>query len=754
MKEEVGGLVVGGFEPTAKPWVAPDALPYPFEFQLLEEDWDHFSVLMESAVHRIPALQHTGLKKLYNGPESFTPDNQFILGEAPGLAGLLRRSRVQLGRHRVGRWRRDGRWPSGSSKASRRATSWPSTYGASPRSTPTTDGCGTGWGRSSACTTPCRGPTGSWRRPARSAVRRSITCSPTRGRSSVRRWDGSGPTSSRPSGVPAELDYTWGRPEWLAWSAAEQTATRERVAVFDETSFGKLLVVGRDAETVLQRLCTADVAVEPGRAVYTGMLNERAGYEADVTVTRLAADRYLLVTSAASPVRDAAWIERHLASRRARLGGRRLFRLRRPRRDGAGVAPAARAASARPTCPTRRSRSRRAGRSPSATPPCGPPGSPTSASWAGSSTSRPSSPSASTRTSLRPEATSASSTPGYSAINSLRLDKGYRAFGSDLTPDYTPLEAGLRFTCKLATPIDFVGRRRLEAAVEAGPRRRLVSLRVGDPDAMLWGGELVLHDGAPAGQVSSAAWSATCGAAVGLAYVWRPDRGPVGADDLAGGTWEVTVGDAVTTDRRPSRGALRPDVSPGPGLSDLASDGHQRWRGGTPVSPDVPGAALDGGVSDAEFGVWLERGRLHHADEPAGTLAFSEQAGTSREEDHGEDRGLRPRLRQWPTTSTRRTVRSGGSNCSATMQHGRPHRQRRCGAERGGSTAGLPSGAARPDLGDGLDPGGGRAARSTQVGAELAVSLRTFCGHARPARPRCVLLNSGLARALGRRAGR
>ena len=84
------------------------------------------------------------------------------------------------------------------------------------------------------------------------------------------------------------------------------------MAVFDETSFGKLLVVGRDAEAVLQRLCTADVAVEPGRAVYTGMLNERAGYEADVTVTRLAPDRYLLVTSAASPVRDAAWIERHL----------------------------------------------------------------------------------------------------------------------------------------------------------------------------------------------------------------------------------------------------------------------------------------------------------------------------------------------------------------------------------------------------------------------------------------------------------
>ena len=84
-KEEVGGLVIGGFEPEAKPWVAPDAIPYPFEFQLLEEDWEHFEILMTNALLRIPALEHTGLKKLYNGPESFTPDNQFILGEAPEL---------------------------------------------------------------------------------------------------------------------------------------------------------------------------------------------------------------------------------------------------------------------------------------------------------------------------------------------------------------------------------------------------------------------------------------------------------------------------------------------------------------------------------------------------------------------------------------------------------------------------------------------------------------------------------------------
>jgi heterotetrameric sarcosine oxidase gamma subunit len=301
-------------------------------------------------------------------------------------------------------------------------------------------------------------------------------------------------------------------------------------------------VVGRDADVVLQRLCTADVAVEPGRAVYTGMLNERAGYEADVTVTRLATDRYLLVTSAASPVRDTAWIEGHrhatehvsvvdMSSAYAVLGvmgpsSRRLL----GRLGTADLSDEAFPFSASREIAL------------------------------GYATLR------ATRITYVGELGWEIYVPtefavgvyedligadlglvdaGYSAINSLRLDKGYRAFGSDLTPDSTPLEAGLRFTCKLATPIDFVGRKALEAAIVAGARRRLVSFRVADPDAMLWGGELLLHDGAPAGQVSSAAWSATCGAAVGLAYVWRRDRGPVAVDALTTGTWEVTVGDTV-----------------------------------------------------------------------------------------------------------------------------------------------------------------------------------------------------------------
>ena len=287
------------------------------------------------------------------------------------------------------------------------------------------------------------------------------------------------------------------------------------------------------------------------------MLNEHAGYEADVTITRLADDRYLLVTSSASPVRDQAWIERHLrpdehvsivdvSSAYAVLG------IMGPAsRDLLGrLSPADLSNAAFPFATSREIS-------------------------VGYATVR------ATRLTYVGElgwelfvptefavgvyedlvaagADLGLSDAGYYAINSLRLDKGYRAFGSDLTPDHTPLEAGLRFTCKLKTPIDFIGRAALESAIAEGPRRRLVSLRVGDPDLMLWGGELVLHDGAPAGQVTSAAWSATCGAAVGLAYVWRRDRGPVGPGDLAtagpGRSWRAT--------RHRSTCSSRPSTTP------------------------------------------------------------------------------------------------------------------------------------------------------------------------------------------------
>jgi glycine cleavage system aminomethyltransferase T len=130
---------------------------------------------------------------------------------------------------------------------------------------------------------------------------------------------------------------------------------------------------------------------------------------------------------------------------------------------------------------------------------------------------------------------------GYYAINALRLDKGYRAFGAELGPDRTPLEAGLTFTCDLSGDRAFVGREALERQRVAGPTRRLASFVVEDPEAVLWGGELLLRDGVPVGQVTSAALSATLGAAVGLAWVWEPNGGPVAREVLDAAGYAVDV---------------------------------------------------------------------------------------------------------------------------------------------------------------------------------------------------------------------
>ena len=516
----MGGLVIGGFEPTAKPWVAPDVLPYPFEFQLLEEDWDHFSILMESAIHRIPALQRTGLKKLYNGPESFTPDNQFVLGEAPNLGGFF----VGAGFNSVGIASGGG--------AGRALAEWivegePTSdlvavdirrfapFNANNRWL--RDRVGEVLGLHYAVPWPNRELTTA--RPFRRSPLHHLLANkgPFRLEDGVER-----PNVFAPAGRPAELDYSWDRPEWLAWSAAEQTATRERVALFDETSFGKLLVVGRDAETVLQRLCTADVAVGPGRAVYTGMLNERAGYEADVTVTRLAPDRYLLVTSrriaGARRVLDRATLPRQ----RARQRGRRLLGVRAPRRDG----PASRqllgrlgsadlsdgafpfATSREIALATRRSERR---------------GSPT---WgARLELDAPTEFAvASMRTWWRPVPTSTSSTLGYSRHQQSPHRQGVPGLGTDLTPDHT------RSKPACASPassrpvrVRWAGRA-AESAIEAGPRGAWL-LRVGTPiDARGAATHPPRRRAGRTGDVGGVVGDVR--AAVGLAYVWRRDRVP------------------------------------------------------------------------------------------------------------------------------------------------------------------------------------------------------------------------------------
>ncbi|WP_024447127.1 GcvT family protein [Mycolicibacterium iranicum] len=551
-KEEVGGLVIGGFEPEAKPWVSPDAIPYPFEFQLLDEDWEHFEILMNSALLRIPALESTGIKKFYNGPESFTPDNQFILGEAPECRNFF----VGAGFNSVGIATAGG--------AGRALAEW------IVEGAPTTDLTGVDIRRFA----PFNG-NNRWLHDRVAEVlgihyeipwpnREMKTARPFR-RSPVHHlleaaganfgsrmgWERA--NFFAPPGSAPVIDYTWGKPNWLEWSAAEQTSTRTGVTVFDQTSFSKYLLVGRDAGAALQWLCTADVGVDIGRAVYTGMLNARGTYESDVTVTRTGADEYLIVSSAATTERDKDHIVRNMPDgANAHLvdvtSSYAVFAVMGPRSRDL-VSALTDADLSNEAFPFGSSR-------------------PISLGYATVRATRityvgelgwelyvP----AEFAVGVYEELIAAGerygiARGGYSAIESLRLEKGYRAFGRELTPSENPVEAGLLFACKLKTDIPFLGREAVEKARVEGVRKKLVGFAVDSAEPMLWGGELILRDGDVAGQVTSAAWGQTTGAGVGLAYLRSANGSVIDADWVRTGAYQINVGGTlypITVSLRP-----------------------------------------------------------------------------------------------------------------------------------------------------------------------------------------------------------
>ena len=556
-KEEVGGLVVGGFEPEAKPWVSPDQIPYPFEFQLLEEDWDHFSILMENAVLRVPALEQTGIRKFYNGPESFTPDNQFILGEAPELASFF----VGAGFNSVGIASAGG--------AGRALAEWIVSGEASSdltavdirRFAPFNGNVHWLHDRVSEILglhyeIPWPNREMKTARPFRRSPVHHLLVEANANFGSRMGWERA--NFFAPSGASPEIEYSWGKQNWLPWSAAEQANTRANVTVFDQTSFSKYVLKGPDAEAALQWLCTADVAVPVGRSVYTGMLNARGTYESDVTVTRVAEDEYLIVSSAATTERDKDHIRKNLPEGTAAT----LFDVTSAMAVFGVMGPRSRDLLSRLTRADLSDAAFGFGDSRTIE--------------LGYSTVR------ATRITYVGElgwelyvpaefavgvyeellavgADLGVARGGYYAIESMRLEKGYRAFGRELTPDHNPVEAGLLFACKLKTDIPFLGREAVEKARAEGPRRKLVSFQVGESDPMLWGGELVLRDGVAAGQVTSAAWAETLGSCAGLAYVWSADGGPVDADWVRAGGYEVNVGGQL----HPITVSLRPLFDPG-----------------------------------------------------------------------------------------------------------------------------------------------------------------------------------------------
>ena len=310
-KEEVGGLLMGGFEPEAKPW-NKDIIPDDFEFGMLPDDWDQFQILMDNALIRVPALEKTGIKTFMNGPESFTPDLNYILGEAPQLKGFF----VGAGFNSMG--------IASSGGAGMALAEW------IVAGEPTLDlwpvdirrfagfHGNDAWLRDRVSETLGLHYKMVWPQREQESGR-PFRRSPLYDRLKARgAWFGNKMGWERPNwfagvGKTPDMQYGWGRGAWFDAVAAEHRATREAVTVTDETSFGKILVQGRDAEAALQRLAANDVAVPVGRTVYTGILNDRGTFESDLTIARLARDKFLIITGSAQPVRDMDWIGKHVA---------------------------------------------------------------------------------------------------------------------------------------------------------------------------------------------------------------------------------------------------------------------------------------------------------------------------------------------------------------------------------------------------------------------------------------------------------
>lgn len=535
-KEEVGGLVMGGFEPEAKPW-GMNGIPDDFEFALLPDDWDQFEILMENALVRVPQLAETEVKKFYNGPESFTPDNNFILGEAPevknffvgagfnsmgiasaGGAGRALAEWIFNGSPTMDLWPVDirrfaafnnnPRWLHDRVKESlglHYAMPWPN--------------------RELDTARPLR------RSPLYDRLKAGGACF-----GSKMGWERANWFAGQ--GEKPETDYAFGRQNWHEAVAREMKAARETAAVFDQTSFAKLLMQGRDACAVLNRLCAADVDVAIGRSVYTGMLNERGGYESDVTVMRLGTQKFLIVTGSAQAVRDADWIGRNTPAEAHAV----LTDVTSSYAVLALMGPKSRKILSRVTSadlsdagfPFATVREIDIGYAT---------GHANRMSYVGElgwELIVPTEFAVGVYEALREaDAEFGLVDAGYYALEALRLEKGYRAWSRELTPDITPWQAGLGFAVALDKPGGFIGRDALAAARPSTLRRRIVQLTLDDAEPMLWGGELILADGVPVGEVRSAAYGHTLGRSVVLGLV--ENEAGIDAAFLNGSRFEIEL---------------------------------------------------------------------------------------------------------------------------------------------------------------------------------------------------------------------
>jgi 4-methylaminobutanoate oxidase (formaldehyde-forming) len=529
-KSDAGKMMIGAFEPKAKPW-GMGGIREDFEFDTLPEDWDHFQPILEAAMERMPMFQTAGIHTFFNGPESFTPDDRYYLGEAPELGGYW----VAAGYNSVG--------IAGSGGAGMALAHW-ITEGEAPfdlwevdirRAQPFQRNRSYLKERVSETLGLLYADHFPYRQMATSrGVRRSPLHEHLRARGAVfgevAGWERANWFAAE--GQAREYEYSWGRQNWFENAAAEHKAVRNSVGLFDMTSFGKIRVEGRDACAYLQRVCANDVDVAVGRIVYTQMLNPRGGIESDLTVTRLSETAYLMVVPGATLQRDLAWLRRHLdgfvvvtdvTAAEAVLcvmgpASRALLQ---------AVSPADFSNDAHPFGTVREieigmglARAHRV-------------------TYVGElgwelyvSTDQ-----AAHVFEVLEAADKGMVLCGLHVLDSCRIEKGYRHFGHDITDEDHVLEAGLGFAVKSGKG-DFIGREAVLRKREAGLLRRMVQFKLRDPMPMLYHNEAIVRDGRIVGPITSGNYGHHLGGAVGLGYV--PCAGE-SAEQVLASTYEIEV---------------------------------------------------------------------------------------------------------------------------------------------------------------------------------------------------------------------
>jgi 4-methylaminobutanoate oxidase (formaldehyde-forming) len=554
IKEDAGRLLVGAFEPEGKP-LPMDKLPADPQFVELPEDWDHYALPMTKAMEMLPALETAGISKFMNGPESFTPDLLFALGEAPGrrncfISAGYNSEGIEFG---AGAGRALAEWiVEGEPTMDLSHVDIARFHPFQVNKAYLRERAGESLGLHYKMHWPHKQREAS--RPARQSVLHDRWAARTACFGEAMGWER--PLWFAPEGVEPVCTYSYRWPGWFDHTAEECRAARAGVIVLDQSSFGKHLIQGPDACRELQRLCAGNVDVPTGKLVYTHMLNRRGGIECDLTVNRLDEDRYLIISSATTQPRDRVWVERNLDPD-ARVN---LTDVTSAYAVLSVQGPKSRALLSRLTdsdlsneaFPFATSREIEIGCARLIANRL------TYVGELGWELHVPTEFAQSVCDRLLEEGEGLGLKPaGYHALEHLRSERAYREYELDLTPEDTPLEAGLGFTVRLDKPGGFTGQEVLLRQKEAGTlAKRLVMFKLKDPEPVLFGEEVIWMDGRIAGYVSSGAYGFSLGASVGMGYIRHPDG--VTKELVESATWEIEI----ACERNPAEASLRAFYDP------------------------------------------------------------------------------------------------------------------------------------------------------------------------------------------------